>query len=530
MESIEEKKIDRLERAACAEEVGVSSKEIQAFIDDCEKEGIELHGVMVLRHGKVACEAFKEPYSADYSHMMYSVSKSVTSTAIGFAIEEGFMTLETKFLDVFPWLRPAKYDPYLEKLNVLHLLTMRSGKSVSPMSDRTKDTWLKDFVDSPWVSEPGTDFKYISENMYVLCAMINKLTGQTVTEFLTPRLYEPLGMNVPYWETCPSGIETGGWGIFFTLEDLGKYTLCYQQKGMYNGKQIIPRQWAETSVSKVTDSVNDTEDGTKGYGYCFWRCSYEHAYRADGMFSQFGIVFEDKDAALCTMAGNIDEQQTRDCIWRHFPKAFDDEAKPEDNVQISIPPYEKLPEAPRSFLENELDGKTISFGKAHVLNVMGMPVSILPLAAVFMEKDKAGVIDNVRFTFLDDKMIMSWSEGDEMNTIPIGMDGEYRFGNIILGGIAYNTASVGTWVSESVLEIHIRPIETVAERRLVFRFKDGGKVSMEPSTVPASSVMLDNVKNSVKKILPSDFIGNIAEKIIPLANPFADPVHHGKII
>lgn len=524
-----EKKTKRIPRAETAESVGVSSKEVQAFIDDCEKEGIELHSLMVLRHGKVACEAFREPYSADYSHMMYSVSKSVTSIAIGFAVEEGLLSLETKFLDVFPYMRPVKYDPYLEKLNVLHLLTMRSGKSVSPMSDRTKDTWLNDFVSSPWVSEPGTEFKYISENMYVLCSMIKAVTGQSVTEFLTPRLYEPLGIETPYWETCPSGIETGGWGIFLTLEDLGKFTLCCQQMGIYDGKQVIPRSWIEEGTKALTESTGESIDSKCGYGYCFWRCSGENAYRADGMFSQFGIVFEDYDAAFCMQGGNIDEQQTRDCIWRHFAKAFDDNAKPEDAVELKITPYEKLPASPRSILEESIDGMTINFGKAHVLNIMGMPVSILPLAAVFMEKDKAGVIDNVKLSFREDRMIMTWTEGDEMNTIPIGMEGDYLWGKIILGGVAYNTASVGAWTGENTLEVHIRVIETVAERRLVFKFKDGGKVDMEPSTVPPSSVMLDNVKSSVKGILPSEFIANLAERVIPLANPFADPVHHGKI-
>ena len=528
MTVVSEKKTKNIPRAESAEKVGVDSKEVQAFIDDCEKEGIELHSLMVIRNGKVACEAFKEPYSAEFPHMMYSVSKSVTSTAIGFAIEEGFLSLETKFLDVFPYMRPEKYDAYLEKLCVEDLLTMRSGKSVSPMSDRTKDTWLQDFVNSPWVSEPGTQFKYISENMYVLCAMIKETTGQTVTEFLTPRLYEPLGMETPYWETCPRGIETGGWGIFFTLEDLGKYTLCYQQMGMFDGKQVIPRHWVEASTTKRTESVNDNVDGINGYGYCYWMCCLENTYRSDGMFSQFGVVFSDYDACFCMQGGNIDEQQTRDAIWRHFPKAFT-EASESEGVSISIKPYEKLPAAPRAFIEKSLEGKTITFGGTHVLNILGMPVSILPLAAVFMEKDKAGNIDNIRFGFDEDKMTMTWSEGDEMNTIPIGMNGDYLYGNIILGGIAYHTASIGSWESESVLNIHIRVLETVAERRLVFRFKDGGKVNMEPSTVPSSTIMLDNVKDSVKKILPTEFMGNLAEKVIPLANPFADPVHHGKI-
>ena len=515
-------------RASSPEEAGVSSEEVQLFIEECEKEKIEIHGLMVLRHGKVACEVYKEPFSAEYPHMMYSVSKSFTSTAICFAIEEGFMTLETKFLDVFPSMRPTKYDPWLEKLCVLDLLTMRSGKNVSPMSDRTKDTWLRDFVDSPWVDEPGTNFLYTSENMYVLCAMIHKLTGQTVTEFLTPRLYEPLGINTPYWETCPSGIETGGWGLFLTLEDLAKFTLCYQQMGVYNGKQVIPRHWVEEATKKVTPSSNNSTDGACGYGYCFWRCSIENAYRADGMFSQFGIVFEDKDAAFVMYGGNIDTQQTRDCIWRHFPKAFIDDVSECNRTQISFVPFEKLPEMPRSYLEKSIDGRTVNFGKMHILNFLGMPVSVLPVAALFMEKDKAGEIDNVRFSFLEDRIIMTWTEGDEMNTVPIGMDGEYRWGRIVLGGISYHTASVGAWTNHDTLEIRIRPIETVAERRLVFKFRDGDKVTMEPSTVPPSSAMLDNVKTSVKNVISSEFIGNVAEKIIPLANPFADPVHHGK--
>lgn len=524
-------RLNIIPRAETAGQVGVDAHEVQAFIDDCEKEGIEIHNLMVIRHGKVACEAYKEPYCAETAHMVYSVSKSFTSVAVGFAVEEGLLSLETRFLDIFPYFRPTKYDPRLEKLNVLDLLTMRSGKSVSPMSDRTKDTWLSDFVNSPWVSQPGTQFKYISENMYVLCAMIKAVTGLTVTEYLTPRLYEPLGMKTPYWETCPGGTEAGGWGLFLTLEDQAKFTLCCQQMGMYDGKQIIPRKWIEDGTKALTESTGDSIDSVNGYGYCFWRCSYEHAYRADGMFSQFGIVFEDKDAVFVMQGGNIDEQQTRDCIWRHFPKAFDSQTETDDDdFTVNFKPFEKLPKAPRSFTENSINGKTITFGKAHILNALGMPVSILPVAAVFMEKDKAGVIDNVRLSFLEDRMIMTWSEGDEMNTIPIGMDGEYRHGKIVLGGIPYTTVSVAAWTSENVLEVHIRVMETVAERRLVFRFKDGDKVVMEPSTVPPSSVMLDNVKKSVKGVLPSEFIANLAEKVIPLANPFADPVHYGKIL
>ena len=525
-------KISAIPRAETAEKVGVDSKEVQAFIDDCEKENIEIHSIIVMRHGKVACEAYKEPFGPDHAHMMYSVSKSFTSTAIAFAIEEGYISLETKFLDVFPEFRPEKYDPYLEKLNVYHLISMQSGKGVSPMLDRTKDRWLKDFVNSPWVFEPGKGWLYINENIYVLCAIINRVTGMSVTEWLTPRLYEPLGIETPYWETCPSGIEAGGWGLFLKPEDLAKFTLCYQQHGKWNGKQVIPEYWTKEATGNLADnSQTKVEiDSIAGYGYCFWRCGgYKNSYRADGMFSQFGIVFEDLDAAIAIQGGNIDEQQTRDAVWRHFPKAFINNNEETEGITPKFPPYEKMPKLPRSFLEKSLGGKTLNFGKAHILNVIGMPVSVLPLASVFMEKDKAGEINDVKFNFLENSMLFTWSEGDETNTVEIGLDGEYRWGKIVLGGISYNTASIAAWTSENVLEVRIRPIETVAERRLEFRFKDGNRVTMQPSTMPPSSTMLDNIKNSVKDVIASEFVGNLANKVIPLANPFADPAHHGKI-
>lgn len=532
MKTLEEKK-SAIPRASSAESVGVDSKEVQAFIDECKNDGIELHSIMVVRHGKVACEAFKEPYSPTIPHMMYSVSKSFTSTAIGFAIDEGYMSLETKFLDVFPELRPTKFDQYLDKLNVFDLLTMQGGKSVSPMVDRTKDTWLQDFVNSPWAFEPGTEFLYISENMYVLCAMIHRLTGMSVTEFLTPRLYEPLGIDVPYWETCPRGIEAGGWGLFLKTEDLAKFALCYSQHGMYDGKQVIPEWWTVDATKGIADNSpksDGDQDGMNGYGYCFWRNGgYEKSYRADGMFSQFGIVFEDLDAVVAITGGNIDEQQARSAVWNHFPKAFNDEITDGDGVQIKIEPYAKMEKSERSPLEEEISGRSLVFGKAHVLTVIGMPVSVLPLASVFMEKDKAGNISNVRFHFHENDMTMTWSEGDERNTISVGLDGEYRYDSAVLGGISYTTAATAAWTSENTLEVQIRPVETIAERHLVFTFKDGGKVTMEPSTLPPSSVMLDNIKTSVKHIIASESVAEIASKAISLANPFADPTHYGSI-
>lgn len=520
-----------LERAKTAEEVGVSSKEVQAFIDQCMAENKELHSVMVIRHGKVACEAYRDPYGPEYKHMMYSVSKSFTSTAIGFAIDEGYISLDTKFVDIFPEARGDKVDEYLEKMTVEDLLTMRSGLSVTPMMDKRRDRWFKDILASDWVSEPGTTFLYISENMYLLCCIIHKKVGMSVMDYLKPRLFEPLGIENAFWETCPRGIEAGGWGLMISTEDLAKFTLCYQQGGKFAGKQVIPQWWTEQAVKAHADnSVTSTEiDGVEGYGYCFWRNGgYKNSYRADGMFSQFGIVFEDLDACFISTGGEVYEQGMRDVVWEHFPKAFVDDADESESVQISIPPYEKLPAKPRSFLEKKLIGKTMKFIKPQFLNAIGFPVSVLPLTSVYMEKDKAGSITDVSFEPDGDELIMSWREGDETNTIRIGMDGEYRKSKIVLGQIQYTTLSVGAWNSETELEVHIRPVETTAERHMIFKFNDDN-VTFKPSTSPSIDVMVQTLKETVKGVLKTPVLQEVVSRAMPLITPLVDIVHVGKI-
>lgn len=242
---------------------------------------------------------------------MYSVSKSFTSTAIGFAVEEGLLSLDAKVIDFFPEYHPAKPDEKLEKMTVRHLLTMTSGKNPSLLLDKTKDRWVKDFFDSPWISEPGKMFLYVSENIYMLCAILVRVTGISVTEFLTPRLYEPLGIPVPYWETDHHGVEVGGWGLMLPAEDFAKFTLCYAQNGVYEGRQVIPAWWVQEATSVHSDnSANRDLDASAGYGYCFWQCGgAENTYRADGMFSQFGIVFKDYDAQLVINCAEVSEQK-----------------------------------------------------------------------------------------------------------------------------------------------------------------------------------------------------------------------------
>lgn len=519
-------------RAETPEEVGVDSEVVQAFLDKCTELGKEFHSLMVIRHGKVACEVYREPFNAKSRHMMYSVSKSVTSTAIGFAIDEGYLSLETKFLDIFPEFRNVKKpDAFLEELCVEDLLTMRGGKSVSPMSNRSKDTWLKEFVNSSWYAEPGKQFLYISENMYVLCAMIVRLTGMSVTDFLTPRLYEPLGIEIPYWETDPGGIETGGWGLMLKTEDLAKFTLCYQQGGKYNGKQVIPEWWVDTAtVVHADSSKSKKEDSQVGYGYCFWMCrGCENSYRSDGMYSQFGIVLKDYDACIITTSGEIRSQPYKDVIWEYFPKAFKDDLDTSKTTELSIAPYEKLPINKHSPMEKKIECQRIVFSRPFLLNIVGMPVSTITMPALYMEKDKAGNISNVSFKFYPKYGVMIWTEGNEVNAVHFGLDGEYRWDYMYIGGVKYQTCSIATWNNPKELELHLRAIETVSERVFVFNFNGKNKVLLKPSSKPTILSMQAQLEDSIQDVVPNETIQNFVNKMLPKVLSLVDAKHYGII-
>ncbi|MEI6578911.1 MAG: serine hydrolase, partial [Eubacteriales bacterium] len=316
--------INKLPRAKTPEEVGVSSNAVISMIKDIEESGAEEHGFMIIRHGKIAAESFKYPYSADSTHIMYSASKPVTSTAVGFAVNEGFLSLDTKVLDIFPEFRPRKIDKKLEKVTIKYLMTMKAGKMPNLLANKTKDKWLNHFFDGKWIFEPGESWEYINENIFLLCAILVRVTGLSVSEFLKPRLWEPLGIESYYWETDPKGVESGGWGLFLSPENLAKFSLCYLQGGVFNGLQVIPAEWAKAAVlnhKNCKDDEEPNEDG--GYGYGFWRNGPDRkSYRVEGMFSETSIVFDDYDAIVLTVGGEIDAGRTHQYIFNNFPNGF----------------------------------------------------------------------------------------------------------------------------------------------------------------------------------------------------------------
>ncbi|MEI6577994.1 MAG: serine hydrolase [Eubacteriales bacterium] len=526
-----------LSRAAFPEEVGVSSQGVAEFIEDLHANNIEMHSIMILRHGKVAFECWREPYGPDIPHTMYSVSKSITSTAIGFAVDEGLVSLDTKVIDIFPEFKPAKKDKNLEILTVYHLLTMTSGKDISLISNRVKNQWIKDFFDAKWSYTPGESWSYINENTYMLSAIISRVTGMPMVNYLMPRLFEPLGIDrIPFSEKDGNGVNTGGWGFFLTTEEFAKFILCYQYGGVFNGKKVIPVDWAKEAVKKQVDNhrFRDNEaDTISGYGYQFWRNGYPDSYRADGMFSQFGMIFEKLDAALVVTSCEMNEQKTKECIWRHFPGIFvEDSTEPYSGENLEdkliLKPLPELDAAPRSGLEKSIAGKTIAVKKQRLLNTVGFPVSMLPMPILFMSVDRAGNIDKIKFEFSENECSMSWSEGKIRNTIICGMDGKARQSSIKLAGFEFTANSTAAWEDENTLSVWMRPLEAICQRRVKFVI-NGSKVKFTPSCMPDSSCMLDYVSERIKIYVKNPVLSKIEEAAARKSFKLVEPVHRGMI-
>jgi len=296
----------------------------------------EFHSLMILRNGHVVAEGWWEPYSADRKHALFSLSKSFTSTAAGFAIEEGYFNLDEPVISFFPDKLPETVSPNLSTMTVRHLLTMSTGQSID---DRTTDDWVQTFLSIPVEKEPGSTFRYSTSATFMVSAIIQETTGQTIMEFLEPRFFDPLGIVNIESLNSPMGYNTGGYGKSATTEDIARLGQFYLQKGMWNDKQLLPVSWIELATSKQIENTSDpsnpnnnTNDWAQGYGFQFWQTTHD-AYRGDGAYGQFALVIPELELVVAITGGSPDMQGMLNVLWDKLypaimeaPLAEDEEA------------------------------------------------------------------------------------------------------------------------------------------------------------------------------------------------------------
>ncbi|MDO9579388.1 MAG: serine hydrolase, partial [Bacteroidales bacterium] len=244
---------------------GVSSQGILDFLDAAAKSRHEFHSFMFLRHGKVIAEGWWNPYAPELKHTMYSLSKSFTSTAIGLAVNEKRLTINDKVISFFPKELPDSVSPFLSEMTVRNLLTMSAGQVPDPTFTITANdsNWVKSFLALPVVNEPDTKFLYNSMASYMLSAIVQKVTGQKEIDYLTPRLFQPLGILGIDWEVDPKNINTGGWGLRIKTEDMAKFGQLYLQKGKWNNKQLLPSTWVEEATTTKIQQAPDLSQAAK---------------------------------------------------------------------------------------------------------------------------------------------------------------------------------------------------------------------------------------------------------------------------
>ena len=303
-----------------AEQQGIASTDLLAFVDAADKEIDTMNSFILVRHGHVVAEGWWAPYDRDTPHVLYSLSKSFTSTAVGLAVAEGKLNLDDQVIKFFPEEAPKDPSVNLRAMRVRDLLRMNTGnQSEAPIRvddpSRQSDTWVKTFLTHSVPFKPGTHFLYNSPATYMLSAIVQKVTGMTVLEYLRPRLFDPLGFKDPVWISSPQGITAGAYGLSLRTEEIARFGELYLRQGMWNGKQLMPASWVREATSMQTSNGSaPTSDWDQGYGYQFWR-SRHNSFRGDGAFGQYCMVIPELDAVVAITSGVRNMQQVMNLVW-----------------------------------------------------------------------------------------------------------------------------------------------------------------------------------------------------------------------
>jgi len=428
---------------------GMTDIQINNFVSDLAKMGKdeisqEVHSFMILRKGKVVAEGSFEPYQIETKHDLFSVSKSFTSMAIGIAQAEGLLHVDdlvSRYLfDDFP----KESSPYLQKLTLRHCLMMATGQSTDALdaiSGSTKQ-WTQAILNHPFDHEPGTRFTYNSGATYLLSAILHKITGISLFDYLEPRLFEPLGITEAKWQASPEGISAGGFGLSVCLESLAKFGQLLLQNGTWEHRQLIDPQWILNATSKQISNGEDLEDEwTQGYGYQFWRCTVD-AYRAEGLFGQFLLVLPKEDMVIAINAGAEDLDLILKKVWvnllpnRRIERVLDE-------IDLSYPPQSGV-----DFNHGlSIDGLTYRLKRPHFL------------------------FSQVKFNRVNDRLLeLILSKEGVTHHFAVGYG--HWITQVIQTGENNDCLSLsGAWTKKNELTVMVRYIEMPFVGRLAFTFK-----------------------------------------------------------
>lgn len=530
---------------ATPESQGISSDLFAALLRELDaSKDTEMHHFMALRHGKVICECNFAPYPKGMWHITHSMCKSITGMAIGMLIEEEKLKLDENIYDIFPDHINAFSKIFRPVITVENLLTMTSGITFNESGIVSGNDWLGSFLNASVNGKPGTEFQYNSLNTYVLSAIVTKRTGETLTEYLTPRLFGPLGITKYYWETCPKGITKGGWGLFLCAEDMAKLGQLYLQRGKWNGQQLVSEYWIEISTARHLK----TQNGTYGYGYQLWMEQRPGSFEYNGMLGQNVIIYPDMDMVLVTNAGN--KEMFQDCIMLNIIRKY---------FPVNYHPADVLPENPLSYsllkrlcgeLENgENNNRSTSLrgrwkrnvvsrrkhsdkkysyrisaavdrpsdhhsfmravsGRTYVMEQQN--IGIAPLFVQVFHNNMTDGISEISFTYDAGNFYVSFTEGEVIHKLPVGF-GRAADGCVDLHGEHYLVATLGEFARDEnyipVLKLEITFIEECVKRKVHIFFHEDNGIEIRWNETPGKKMILSGL-SSITEELSGNFLYN----------------------
>ena len=530
---------------ATPESQGISSDLFAALLRELDaSKDTEMHHFMALRHGKVICECNFAPYPKGMWHITHSMCKSITGMAIGMLIEEEKLKLDENIYDIFPDHINAFSKIFRPVITVENLLTMTSGITFNESGIVSGNDWLGSFLNASVNGKPGTEFQYNSLNTYVLSAIVTKRTGETLTEYLTPRLFGPLGITKYYWETCPKGITKGGWGLFLCAEDMAKLGQLYLQRGKWNGQQLVSEYWIEISTARHLKTQNDTY----GYGYQLWMEQRPGSFEYNGMLGQNVIIYPDMDMVLVTNAGN--KEMFQDCIMLNIIRKY---------FPVNYHPADVLPENPLSYsllkrlcgeLENgENNNRSTSLrgrwkrnvvsrrkhsdkkysyrisaavdrpsdhhsfmravsGRTYVMEQQN--IGIAPLFVQVFHNNMTDGISEISFTYDAGNFYVSFTEGEVIHKLPVGF-GRAADGCVDLHGEHYLVATLGEFARDEndvpVLKLEITFIEECVKRKVHIFFHEDNGIEIRWNETPGKKMILAGL-SSITEELSGNFLYN----------------------
>lgn len=530
---------------ATPENQGISSDLFTALLRELDaSKDTEMHHFMALRHGKVICECNFAPYPKGMWHITHSMCKSITGMAIGMLIEEEKLKLDENIYDIFPDHINAFSKIFRPVITVENLLTMTSGITFNESGIVSGNDWLGSFLNASVNGKPGTEFQYNSLNTYVLSAIVTKRTGETLTEYLTPRLFGPLGITKYYWETCPKGITKGGWGLFLCAEDMAKLGQLYLQRGKWNGQQLVSEYWIEISTARHLKTQNDTY----GYGYQLWMEQRPGSFEYNGMLGQNVIIYPDMDMVLVTNAGN--KEMFQDCIMLNIIRKY---------FPVNYHPADVLPENPLSYsllkrlcgeLENgENNNRSTSLrggwkrnvvsrrkhsdkkysyrisaavdrpsdhhsfmravsGRTYVMEQQN--IGIAPLFVQVFHNNMTDGISEISFTYDAGNFYVSFTEGEVIHKLPVGF-GRAADGCVDLHEEHYLVATLGEFARDEndipVLKLEITFIEECVKRKAHIFFHEDDEIEIRWNETPGKKMILAGL-SSITEELSGNFLYN----------------------